>query len=241
LEVGLFFGRLGRDRCFLIQRSDFDLKLPTDLLGIELATFSLGPEQELETALEPACARIASAIDKAIHMLPSRPRLTDDERAAQATNRRFGDRIVGTWWERIRLSGRVQAISFFTVELDEVHSSVRLNGRAYSLQGAHRANWRSAGARLEAKKILYVRECQRLDASTTAWLPGLGVLEFEDSTEIVDQGQGKFWESDESHPDQTIVKLVEVKRNRSDSDASTMLRGSEKERAALAKEKQGNW
>jgi hypothetical protein len=34
-ETALFFGRLGRERSFLIWRRDFDLKLPSDLLGIE--------------------------------------------------------------------------------------------------------------------------------------------------------------------------------------------------------------
>jgi predicted nucleotide-binding protein len=72
-ELGLFFGRLGRDRCFLIKRRDLDLKLPSDLLGIEPASFSMLPGQDLETALDSACARIGKAIRDATIALPVAP------------------------------------------------------------------------------------------------------------------------------------------------------------------------
>jgi hypothetical protein len=224
-ELGLFFGRLGRDRCFLIRRRDLDLKLPSDLLGIEPASFSISPGQDLATALEPACTRIGKAIREATIALPSRPRLADAERAVQATIRRFADRIAGTWWERIQLKGGAPALSFATIELDDTHSSVRLGGKAYGADGAHRANWRSAAARLDGKRIVYIRECQRLDANTTAWLPGLGELDFDDA-EVIETADGKFWESDESRPEETVIKLVQLRRNMDDSHASTMRKGS---------------
>jgi hypothetical protein len=240
-ELGLFFGRLGRERCFLIQRHDIDLKLPSDLLGIEPARFSLSPGEDLETALDSACNRIGSAIREATVALPSRPRLDDAGRAAQAAMRRFGDRIAGTWWERIRLKEEEPALSFLLIELDDTHSSVRLVGKAYGPDGSHRANWRSAAARLEGKKIVYVRECQRLDAKTTAWLPGLGEVTFDDSSDVIDQGDGKFWESDESRPEDTVIKFVELRRNLADSDAFTMRKGSEGERQALVRRTLGDW
>jgi hypothetical protein len=242
-EVGLFFGRLGRDRCFLIKRGDLDLKLPSDLLGIESAMFSISPGQDLETALDPACARIGMAIRDAMTTLPSRPRLSDAERAAQAAMRRFGDRIIGTWWERIRLKGEAPALSFLTIELDDVHSSVRLGGKAYGPDGAHVARWRSAAARLEGKRVVYVRECMRFDpaAKTTAWLPGLGEVTFDDSSDVIDQGDGKFWESDESRPEETVIKFVDLRRSRNESHTLTMLKGSEGERQALVRERLGSW
>lgn len=239
-ELGLFFGRLGRERCFLIQRRDLDLKLPSDLLGIEHANFSMSPGQDLETALNSACTRIGKAILGAITTLPSRPRLDHAERAAQAAMRKFGDRITGTWWERILLKGELPALSFLTIDLDDAHSSVRLVGKAYGPNGAHVANWRSAAARI-GKKIIYVRECQRLDAKTTAWLPGLGEVTFDDSSDVIDQGEGKFWESDESHPEDTVIKFVQLRRTRDESHALTMRTGSEGERQALVQETLGIW
>jgi len=240
-ELGLFFGRLGRERCFLIQRCDLDLKLPSDLLGIEPAKFSMSPGQDLETALNSACARIGKAILGAIIALPSRPRLGDAERAAQAAMRRFGDRITGTWWERILLKGELPALSFLTIDLDDAHSSVRLGGRAYGPDGAHVANWRSAAARMEGKRIVYVRECQRLDAKTTAWLPGLGEVTFDDSSDVIDQGDGKFWESEESHPEDTVIKFAQLRRTTDESHVLTMRKGSEGERQALVQETLGTW
>src|SRR2546423_3960493 len=111
-EAGLFFGRLGRERCFLIQRRDFDLKLPCDLLGVEPASFSMSPGQDLETALGSACARVGKSIRGATTALPTRPRLGDAERAAQAAMRRPPDRIPGTGGGRIRLKGEAPARGF---------------------------------------------------------------------------------------------------------------------------------
>jgi len=241
-ELGLFFGRLGRDRCFLIKPGDLNLKLPSDLLGIESAVFSISRDQDLKTALDSACARIEKAIRDAMAKLPSRPRLSDAERADQAAMRMFGDRIVGTWWERIRLKGEEPALSFLTIELDDVHSSVKFNGKAYGPDGADVARWRSASARLEGKRVVYVRECMRFDpAATTAWLPGLGEVAFYESSDIIDQGYGKFWESDESRPEETVIKTVDLRRNRNESHTLTMLEGSEGEIQTLVQERLHGW
>lgn len=243
-ELGLFFGRLGRERCFLIQRHDLDLKLPSDLLGIEPAKYAMAPGQDIETSLALACNRVSDGIREAIYTLPSRLRLGDGERAAQAAIRWFGDRIVGTWWERIWLAGEAPALSslsFLTIKLDDIHYSVELHGKAYGPDGIQLATWRSAAARLENKRILYVRECRRYDAKTSAWLPGLGEIDFDESSDGIDQGEGRFWESDESHPEETVIKCVELRRSLDESDRRTMESGSKAERQILVRRVLGNW
>ncbi len=64
-EFGLFTGQLGRDRVFFVRPNDFDLHLPTDLLGITPGTYD--PHREdgrLQAATGPACNQIREAIKK---------------------------------------------------------------------------------------------------------------------------------------------------------------------------------
>ena len=254
-ETGLFFGRLGRRRCFLVEQRDAVLKLPSDLGGIETAKFWISPDQDVKTALDSSCARIADAIRVAMKELPSKPRLDDEERAIHTAIRKFGDRITGTWWERILADGEKPAVSFLTIELDDVHNSVKLGGKAYNAAGVHVAMWRSAAARLEGHRVVYVRECQRFDErgkriawlpvfahrKTTAWLPGLAEISFTESSGIIDQGDGKFWESDESRPKDTVIKNVELRRNRDESEALTMRSESDSEKQALVEKTLKTW
>ena len=65
-ELGLFIGRLGRDRSFIVMpRDSADFHLPTDLLGISTATFQPPSRSDrLQAALGPACHDIRVAIRK---------------------------------------------------------------------------------------------------------------------------------------------------------------------------------
>ena len=65
-ELGLFIGRLGRDRTFILMpKSSAAFHLPTDLLGVNTATFQPPSRPErLQAALGPACYDIRQAIRK---------------------------------------------------------------------------------------------------------------------------------------------------------------------------------
>jgi hypothetical protein len=79
-ELGLFIGRLGRDRSFILMpKGSADFHLPTDLLGITTATFqSPSRPERLQAALGPACHDIRTAIRKhAVLRNPAVPNTQD--------------------------------------------------------------------------------------------------------------------------------------------------------------------
>jgi hypothetical protein len=65
-ELGLFIGRLGRDRTyFVVPRNHETLRLPSDLLGLVAADYDdARSDGNWDAAVSPACTRINSAIKK---------------------------------------------------------------------------------------------------------------------------------------------------------------------------------
>lgn len=62
LELGLFMGRLGRGRTFMV-RPRGDIKIPTDLNGVTMLDYAKGEERDLAARLGPACTAIRKAIN----------------------------------------------------------------------------------------------------------------------------------------------------------------------------------
>jgi len=236
----LFIGGLGRERCFLIHEQRPDLKLPTDLLGVNAATFKRPADRDLKGALEAQVFRISERIDK----LRSRFKPTAQTLSDQAEIRDFCDRIVGAWWERITV-GDTTLLSFLQIEFDDVNGSAQLRGRAYEVNGTPSAHWNSVVVRVlkDERKILYHWQ---------GWYPatpmdrfhGFGELEFEGPTDPgvpIGRGHGKFWDINESHPEKTIVKPVELRRILDESDVAAMIAGSEKDRSAIVVKALNSW
>jgi hypothetical protein len=62
-ELGLFVGKLGKRRCFLVMPDNVDLHIPTDLIGISPAKYSGERDRsEIAAALGPACHEIRTAM-----------------------------------------------------------------------------------------------------------------------------------------------------------------------------------
>ena len=63
-ELGLFMGQLGRERTVIVTPRHIDLKLPSDLLGLNPLTFKLPADRsdpkKRATALSPVCTQLKS-------------------------------------------------------------------------------------------------------------------------------------------------------------------------------------
>lgn len=64
-ELGLFIGKLGRNRSFIFIPENTDLRIPTDLIGLAPATYEIGRSDESDqAACGPACHQVRIAIQK---------------------------------------------------------------------------------------------------------------------------------------------------------------------------------
>ncbi|MCB9941957.1 MAG: nucleotide-binding protein [Planctomycetaceae bacterium] len=67
-ELGLFMGQLGRERTVLVSPRNINLKMPSDLLGLNPLAFSQPSDptdqRQLATALAPVCTQLKSLFDR---------------------------------------------------------------------------------------------------------------------------------------------------------------------------------
>ncbi len=71
LELGMFIGRIGRERTFVVYNREADLKLPSDLAGVSMAEFGERSDGNTIAALSPACTKIRYEI-KSLGTLPQK-------------------------------------------------------------------------------------------------------------------------------------------------------------------------
>ncbi len=63
LELGLFIGRLGRERTFAVHDRTSDIKLPSDLAGVTMASYRPHKSGDVQASLGAACTQIKRAIE----------------------------------------------------------------------------------------------------------------------------------------------------------------------------------
>lgn len=66
VEAGLFVGRLGRDRTFLVCSRDREIQLPSNLAGLTMAQYRLDTGRTIQASLGPACTRLKQAIERIV-------------------------------------------------------------------------------------------------------------------------------------------------------------------------------
>lgn len=243
-EAGLFMGRLGRQRSFILKPAGDDLKLPSDLAGVESARFEAAVGRGWARVMAEPCERIAQQVEALGH----RRRLSAEAVAAQEAIHLFVKGLVGAWWERVTANETRSALSFFVIEPDPLFSAVTLRGEAYNADGQLAAYWHSLMARADAarREILYHWAGWHPDTSANASFHGLGEMMFgtagaaADSARVLD-GFGRFWDVDEARPGRTRVKPMQLRRITDARALRCMTRGSAADRQALVCETLAGW
>ena len=86
-ELGMFIGRLGKNRCFIVSpRLPHPFHIPTDLLGVTPATYDPNRDDDnLSAALNPACDKIRQTIknvQRTQQSIEPEPQETSEQRQA---------------------------------------------------------------------------------------------------------------------------------------------------------------
>jgi len=144
-ELGLFIGRLGRDRCFFFVEGNPRTRLASDLAGVKPVTYypeahSPNPrEPSLDTQARQVKAKIREFGEQAIRYKP-----TPEDLRGQEELWRFSSRVTGHWWERMRDGDDdLSALSYITASVNPVTNTPRVSGKAYTRDAISAYSWRS--------------------------------------------------------------------------------------------------
>lgn len=242
-ELGFFMGCLGRERCFIFSEEGYDLKLPTDLLGVNLVTFSRSNSQEFQDSLSDRCFQIG----KKIMQLGVRYKVSKNNLVDQEAIRSFCESVKGVWWEKV-MAEDLCALSFVRIEINDFPNLVTLAGDSFDKEGTCTAKWKSVMAHIDQNrsKLQYHWEGWHTSPGfANLSFHGYGEIEFDRPLkpgDLVNRGSGKFWDIDEACPERTKVKPIQLHRIPKNSKIiSTITTGKEMAIKSLIKKTFIEW
>jgi hypothetical protein len=156
-ELGLFIGRLGQERNFiLVPRGDVELHLPSDLLGLTPAYYEPDRQDEnLAAAVGPACNRVRKAMAKLGANATPFDALTEREEqpygAQVIENREDCIALIESW-----MGGRPSYLNSRAIKYIDVDRELGLkpgSARSYIEEAAK--SWHYAVARKGQEVILF--------------------------------------------------------------------------------------
>ncbi len=230
-ELGLFTGKLGRERSYFVYEINSDLKLPSDLLGVSAATYRLHDSGNLQAALGATCTRIRQRIRELGPL--SRP--DPDTLAAQEQLNRFCENASGYWWSLKHTESTV--LGFVSITPEASTNTLKMSGNNFDTNGALDSHWESLSSciNLSANKLYYY---------WTGWhsarpmepYEGIGELSFQESSGRFETAIGVFSDTNLTDMRSTTRKSSTSKRC-SEQDAREMLSGDTDRIAAVIRKR----
>jgi hypothetical protein len=189
-ELGLFMGRLGRERTYFVCDTE-NVKIPTDLWGVIPSTYERLDGLNLEQALLTAC----SSISKRMMELGSRPKLSPEDQIQIELVSNFCDRICGRWWSRQQTEGG-QRLAWLEIKAEGSPNSMRVNGETFDSKGRLFGRWSSvaSGVQVGERTLVYswkgTHPTIQRDRGDT--FEGFGQYRFHETSGMFDRGDGEF-------------------------------------------------
>ena len=239
-ELGLFMGRLGRNRCFIFVQTNnnSEVKMPSDLLGLENSKFTSPTDNNWEKSLTEGCK---SVIDQ-VHSEGKLYRLPESDIVKEYVN--FRERIRGSWWNKIATVNDGSA-SFIVIENDEAYNSIELNGKRYSNKGKVIADWESQMSKLIPKKQKLIYQwVGKFQNNISMPFSGFGELQFRashTSPEKILRAEGHFSDINAATMQEASANPITLRRESDRTIIEIMVNGSEKEKAAIVHTVSKNW
>lgn len=228
-ELGLFMGRLGRDRCYMLYESDKEPKRPSDLLGVTAATYPKPGRGGIDKALAPACAAILERVAEIVGT---------EEREG------FAERIAGTWWEEITTRKGVE-VSFFSILPGKRPGTVRMEGDHYDGEGQRIGHWESTAVELDEQdqQVIYAWEGSHppLAGKDAQTVRGFGTLSFYHAEGDFQEGEGEFLDIVRNRLRTAKKKSVRLRRESRKPVINKMRSRSDAKRGAAVKEIRDEW
>lgn len=195
-ELGLFIGRLGRDRSFFVYDNERPLKLPSDLLGIAATTFAHRSDGNIQAAVGPAC----TAIDNRLQALGPRTRLlkftpTEMESSPHIPN-------VRGMWAGFDPEGPDPATRLSTLEIEQHGSFVRASIIRNTTEGGTRT-FEYEGRFTSGQLVLFYE-----DSRGRGYIVGTMVLHLSADLKTL-RGRTTYY----SHDENTVVSFAREYRN----------------------------
>ena len=228
-ELGLFIGGIGRSRCFIFveKTDDKAVKTPSDLLGVETQEFTRPADGNWKDILNRGCSRVLEQVVAG----GKRYRLPDSVKDYI----QFRQKIIGYWWNREYKEGD-QVAAFVEILADDAYNSIRLEGVSYAANGEDRSRWHSELADLVPDKSQLVYHWKGIHTEEpNIHYSGYGKIDFKSPDDAGNflRANSIFFDVNESQMKKSTVKLRSFIREKDDKIITTMLNGTEKDKAAI--------